>query len=35
MFPVNLWFLTRVLTTLHTRPWVHWAPGLSCALWSL
>jgi hypothetical protein len=26
------WFLTRVLSTLHTRLPVHWAPGLPCAL---
>jgi hypothetical protein len=32
MFPANLWFLTRVLSTMHTRPRVRWAPSLPCAL---
>src|SRR5689334_20814499 len=29
---LNLWFLTRVLSTLHTRPRVQPASGLPCAL---
>ena len=27
-----LWFLIRVLSTLHTRPWVRRAAGIPCAL---
>jgi len=28
-----LWWLTRVLFTLHARLRVHWAPGIPCVLW--